>query len=63
MYIAVKFMSDSNNLQPEETILTLREASSLLKCHPNTLRKWDKNGSYQLFKVNNLIIFHCILEI
>lgn len=25
-------------------LLTLREASELLKCHPNTLRKWDKKG-------------------
>lgn len=25
-------------------LLTLSEASQLLKVHPNTLRKWDKKG-------------------
>jgi len=30
-----------NNVPP---LLTLREASELLKCHPNTLRNWDKKG-------------------
>lgn len=25
-------------------LLTLREASEILKCHPNTLRLWDKKG-------------------
>ena len=25
-------------------ILSLQEASSILKCHPNTLRQWDKKG-------------------
>lgn len=25
-------------------LLTLKEASELLKCHPNTLRQWDKKG-------------------
>lgn len=30
--------------KPEEILLTLREACMLLKCHPNTLRKWDKAG-------------------
>jgi len=25
-------------------LLTLREASGYLKCHPNTLRQWDKKG-------------------
>jgi len=23
-------------------LLTLKEASAILKCHPNTLRQWDK---------------------
>ncbi len=30
--------------EPEEVLLTLREACALLKCHPNTLRKWDRQG-------------------
>jgi len=32
--------------QSEEILLTLREACQILKCHPNTLRKWDKNGVF-----------------
>lgn len=26
-------------------ILTLMETAEILKCHPNTLRQWDKNGT------------------
>lgn len=25
-------------------LLTLKEACAVLKCHPNTLRQWDKKG-------------------
>jgi len=25
-------------------LITLKQASELLQCHPNTLRKWDKKG-------------------
>ena len=25
-------------------LLTLKEACEALKCHPNTLRQWDKQG-------------------
>jgi excisionase family DNA binding protein len=25
-------------------LLTLREVCDILKCHPNTLRQWDKKG-------------------
>jgi len=25
-------------------LLTLQEASDILKCHPNTLRQWDRKG-------------------
>ncbi len=25
-------------------LLTLKEASDFLKCHPNTLRQWDTKG-------------------
>jgi len=25
-------------------LLTLKEVSVILKCHPNTLRQWDKKG-------------------
>jgi len=32
---------DESRIPP---LLTLREASEILKCHPNTLRLWDKKG-------------------
>ena len=25
-------------------LLTLKEACEILKCHPNTLRQWDRKG-------------------
>lgn len=25
-------------------LLTLKEVSGILKCHPNTLRQWDRKG-------------------
>lgn len=28
----------------DSELLTLKEVCGLLKCHPNTLRKWDKEG-------------------
>ena len=31
-----------NKKLPE--LLTLKEASGILKCHPNTLRQWDNKG-------------------
>ena len=34
-------MKKSNKLSE---LLTLSEASQILKVHPNTLRKWDKKG-------------------
>ena len=33
-------MNDKN--LPE--LMTLQEACDIMKCHPNTLRQWDKNG-------------------
>lgn len=32
---------DESKIPP---LLTLKEASEILKCHPNTLRLWDKKG-------------------
>ena len=32
----------NNDKMPE--LITLKEACSLLKVHPNTLRAWDKKG-------------------
>jgi excisionase family DNA binding protein len=35
---------DKRTKQEIPELLTLREASELLKCHPNTLRQWDRKG-------------------
>lgn len=35
--------SDQNDQELPE-LLTLKEASEILKCHPNTLRQWDRKG-------------------
>lgn len=32
----------NKEIMPE--LLTLKEACDILKCHPNTLRQWDKKG-------------------
>jgi excisionase family DNA binding protein len=34
--------TENNKEIPE--LLSLKEASEILKCHPNTLRQWDKKG-------------------
>lgn len=33
---------EKNEKIPE--LLTLQEACDILKCHPNTLRQWDRKG-------------------
>jgi len=40
-------MNQSKMQDPKQGIpelLTLKEACEVLKCHPNTLRQWDKKG-------------------
>ncbi len=34
----------SKQVKKPAKLLTLKEACEILKCHPNTLRAWDKNG-------------------
>lgn len=34
----------SRNKEKIPELLTLKEACEVLKCHPNTLRQWDKKG-------------------
>jgi len=34
--------TENNKEMPE--LLTLKEACGVLKCHPNTLRQWDRKG-------------------
>jgi excisionase family DNA binding protein len=33
-----------NNSENKDELLKLREACEILKCHPNTLRSYDKKG-------------------
>ena len=37
-------LSGKSNKKELPELLTLEEASAVLKCHPNTLRQWDKKG-------------------
>ena len=32
------------NTKITHELLTLKETCEILKCHPNTLRQWDKKG-------------------
>lgn len=32
-------------------LISLKEASVLLKCHPNTLRAWDKKGVLKAVRI------------
>lgn len=32
------------NKEKMPELLTLKEACEILKCHPNTLRQWDRKG-------------------
>jgi len=33
------------------SLLTLKQASELLNCHPNTLRAWDKSGYLKAIRI------------
>ena len=35
---------EENNKQDISELITLKEACEILRCHPNTLRQWDKKG-------------------
>lgn len=37
-------MKNTENNKEIPELLTLQEACDILKCHPNTLRQWDKKG-------------------
>lgn len=41
-------MADKTDI-PE--LITLKEASRILKVHPNTLRLWDKNGVLNAIRI------------
>lgn len=43
--LSKKSMSETAKNKGEiPELLTLQEASDILKCHPNTLRQWDRKG-------------------
>lgn len=37
-------MTENTDKHGIPQLLTLKEACEILKCHPNTLRAWDKKG-------------------
>jgi len=37
-------MKNAENNKQIPELLTLKEVCEILKCHPNTLRQWDKKG-------------------
>ena len=37
--------------EPLQELLTLMQASELLKVHPNTLRAWDKKGILKAVRI------------
>ena len=37
-------MTARKGLKPLPDILTIKQASEALNCHPNTLRNWDNKG-------------------
>lgn len=34
----------TKKVQTNTELISLKEASTMLKCHPNTLRQWDNKG-------------------
>ncbi len=47
----MKNKNNQNKNLPE--ILTLKQASKFLNCHPNTLRNWDNNGLLKAIRFGN----------
>lgn len=44
-------MEENKNEEKMPELLTLKEACDVLKCHPNTLRQWDKNGTLPAIRI------------
>ena len=42
-------MNQSNDQKHE--LMSLKEACEFLKCHPNTLRAWDKKGLLKAVRI------------
>lgn len=44
MLSRIAMMKTVKNKEKMPELLSLKEASEILKCHPNTLRQWDRKG-------------------
>ena len=44
-------MSEKTEKTEIPELLSLREASEVLKCHPNTLRNWDRDGILKAVRI------------
>ena len=44
-------MKNNKNNKKIPELLTLKEACEILKCHPNTLRQWDKKGIFSAIRI------------
>jgi len=44
-------MKNTKNNKEIPELLTLKEACDILKCHPNTLRQWDKKGIFPAIRI------------
>ena len=42
------YLMDQSNI-PE--LLTIKDACMILKCHPNTLRNWDRKGILKAVRI------------
>ena len=43
----------NNNDDLKEKLLKIPEVCKMLNCHPNTLRKWDRNGILTAVRIGN----------
>jgi len=46
--LSYKSMNKENKDTPD--LITLKEACDILRCHPNTLRQWDRKGILVAFR-------------
>lgn len=50
-YVTTIFMNPQTDSSPE--LLTIKQASELLNCHPNTLRLWEERGIVKALRIGN----------
>ena len=44
MFVDLNMTKSTENNKEMPELISLQEACDILKCHPNTLRKWDNKG-------------------